>query len=182
MGDGALPNTHHPSPRPSRRRYELAATEEINAVVAKLASAPARFAALLSTLEDADSVESSNETEWSPRRVFAHLRAANAILEPRIYFVLVRDNPPLVGYDDTVWLEVAHYDSLQVTESLESMRLHRSELIHMLRNISPEDWERTGTHEVRGPMTVMEIAQQIIDHEDDHLEQIRRSIEVQSHE
>ena len=160
----------------------MADREEINAAIDTLASGPGRFAALLSTMEDADSVETSNDAEWPPRRVFAHLRAANAILEPRIYFVLVRDSPPLVGYDDAVWLEVAHYDSLPVTESLESMRLHRSELIHMLRNISPEDWDRTGTHEVRGPMTVLEIAQQIIDHENDHLEQIRRSVQLTSNE
>jgi signal transduction histidine kinase len=157
----------------------LAQEDEINEVIEKLASAPVRIAALLSRLEDADSVDSSEEDGWSPQRVFAHLRAANAILEPRIYFVLVRDNPPLVGYDDTRWLEVARYASLPITDSLESMRLRRSELVHMLRHISPEEWDRTGTHEVRGPMTVLEIAQQIIEHEEDHLEQIRQSIGTQ---
>jgi hypothetical protein len=150
----------------------------INAVIEKLAAAPARLAALLSSLEDADSVDSSEEGKWSPQQVFAHLRAADAILEPRIYFVLVRDNPPLVGYDDNLWLEVARYASLPITESLESMRLRRSELIHMLRHISPEEWDRTGTHEVRGPMTVLEIAEQIVEHEDDHLDQIARAIGV----
>jgi hypothetical protein len=154
----------------------LAERDEIEGVLNRLASAPGKFAALLSSLEDADSVDNSNEPEWSPARVFAHLRAANAILEPRILFVLVRDNPPLVGYDDTKWLEVARYASLPVTESLESMRLHRAELINALRGIPLEDWERTGTHEVRGPMSVLEIARQIAEHEDDHLAQIERSI------
>jgi hypothetical protein len=157
----------------------LAHLVEINEALEKLAAAPARVAALLSSLEDADSVDSSAEGNWSPQQVFAHLRAANAILEPRIYFVLVRDNPPLVGYDDTLWLEVARYASLPITESLESMRLRRSELVHMLRHITLEEWDRTGTHEVRGPMTVLEIAQQIIEHEEDHLDQIRRSIGAQ---
>jgi signal transduction histidine kinase len=157
----------------------LAQVDEINEVIDKLAVAPARIAALLSRLEDADSVDNSEDGDWSPQRVFAHLRAANAILEPRIYFVLVRDNPPLVGYDDTRWLEVARYVSLPITESLESMRLRRSELVHMLRHISLEEWDRTGTHEVRGPMTVLEIAQQIIEHEEDHLDQIKRSIGAQ---
>jgi hypothetical protein len=154
----------------------LAQVDEINAAIEKLAAAPARIAALLSRLEDADSVESSEEGDWSPQRVFAHLRAADAILEPRIYFVLVRDNPPLVGYDDARWLDVARYASLPITESLQSMRLSRNELIHMLRHLTPEEWDRTGTHEVRGPMTVLEIAQQIIEHEEDHLDQIRWSI------
>ena len=153
---------------------------EIEEVLSVLASAPERFEALLASVEDADSYESRGADEWSPKRIFAHLRAANAILEPRIYFVLVRDNPPLVGYDDTVWLAVAHYDTLPTTELLESMRFHRNELIHTLRHVSPDDWQRTGTHEVRGPMTVLDIAHQIIDHETDHLDQIKRSIGTQS--
>ena len=154
----------------------MADREEIEKVLSRLAAGPGRFAALLSSLEDADSVESGNEVEWAPAKVFAHLRAANAILEPRIMFVLVRDNPPLVGYDDARWLEVGRFESMPVTESLESMRLHRSELLRALRGIAREDWERTGTHEVRGPMTVLEIAQQIAEQEDDHIAQIERSI------
>jgi len=159
-----------------RTEETVADRDEIEEVLTKLAAAPGKFAALLSSLEDADSLDNSNEADWSPARVFAHLRAANAILEPRIYFVLVRDNPPLVGYDDARWMEVARYATLPLTASLESMRLHRSELVHALRGIAPEDWERTGTHEVRGPMTVFEIAVQITEHEDDHFAQIERGI------
>jgi hypothetical protein len=154
----------------------LANRDEIEVVLSRLAAGPGKFAALLSSLEDADSVEEGALADWAPATVFAHLRAANAILEPRIMFVLVRDNPPLVGYDDARWLEVGRFESIPITESLESMRLHRSELLHALRGISPEDWERTGTHEVRGPMTVLEIAQQLAEHEDDHIAQIERSI------
>ena len=154
----------------------MADRDEVQSILSTLASAPGRFAALLSRLEDADSVESGSDGEWSAAQVFSHLRAANAILEPRIYFVLVRDNPPLVGYDDTRWMQVARYGSLPITDSLESFRLHRAELINMLRGIELEEWERTGTHEVRGPMTVLEIARQIIDHEEEHLVQIERSI------
>ncbi|MEO8285713.1 MAG: DinB family protein [Chloroflexota bacterium] len=156
----------------------MAERNEIEAVVHRLESAPGRFAALLSSLEDADSIEQSADDGSTPQGVFAHLRAANAILEPRIYFVLVRDNPPLVGYDDARWMEIARYASLPVTDSLETMRLYRSELVYMLRGISLDDWDRTGTHEVRGPMTVLELAQQIAEQDDDHLGQIQKSIGV----
>lgn len=154
----------------------MADRTEIDEVIARLAAAPAHFAELLSRLEDADSVASSGAGEWSPSEVLAHVRAANDILEPRIFFVLVRDNPPLVGYDDTRWLEVARYKTLPVTDSLQSMRLRRHELVRALQGLAPEEWESTGNHEVRGPMSVLEIARQITEHEDDHLAQLARSI------
>jgi hypothetical protein len=107
----------------------------------------------------------------------SHLRAANDILEPRLYQVLVRDSTPLIGFDERRWLEVARYDSLPVNDLLHTMMLKRKELVHALRGLSPEDWLRTGTHEVRGPMSVLDIAGQIADHEDEHLAQIAAAID-----
>jgi DinB superfamily len=154
----------------------LADKKEIEEIIQRLAAAPARFAALLSKLEDADATTRPQVSEWSPAEVVAHARAANDILEPRIFYVLVRDNTPLIGYEDEKWLEVARYRSVPVTDLLQTMRLKRQELVHALQAVSAEDWDRTGTHEVRGPMSVLDIARQIADHEEDHLSQIERAI------
>ena len=150
--------------------------EEIEALIVRLAAAPSRYAAALSRLEDADSVSDLHDGEWSPVQVLAHVRAANDILEPRIYHVLVRENTPLVAYDDGVWARVARYASLPITELLETMKHKRKELVYMLKGISPEDWQRTGTHEVRGPMTVFDLASYVADHDDEHIAQIEATI------
>lgn len=152
----------------------MSSREEIEAVLARLEAAPALFAAALSRLEDADAITTSEAGEWSPLEVLAHVRAANDIIEPRIFYALVGDSPPLVGYDENIWRQVARYITLPITDSLETMRLRRKGLVHALRGIAPDDWERTGNHEVRGPMTVLEMAQQIVEHEDEHLVQIER--------
>jgi hypothetical protein len=158
----------------------MATTEEIEQILSRLASAPARYAAALSRLEDADSVAGGSERatpgDWSPPEVFAHVRAAQDILEPRIFYTLVNETPPLLAYDERRWAEIARYATLPVIESLEMMRLRRNELVRALRGIAPEDWERSGTHEVRGPMTVMEIARYIADHEDEHVAQIESGV------
>jgi hypothetical protein len=153
----------------------LSSREEIEVVLARLEAAPARFAAALSRLEDADAITTSGAGEWSPLEVLAHARTANDIIEPRIFYALVGDSPPLVGYDENTWREVARYITLPITDSLETMRLRRKGLVHALRGIAPDDWDRTGNHEVRGPMTVLEMAQQIAEHEDEHLAQIERA-------
>src|SRR5215203_1797312 len=150
----------------------MAEIKDIEQVIARLAAAPGRFAELLSRLEDADSVTSAVEGEWSPAQVMAHLRAANDILEPRMYQILVREATPLIGFDEHQWQQIARYSSLPVTDLLHTMMLKRKELVHALRGLSREDWDRTGTHEVRGPISVLEIAQQVANHEDEHIAQI----------
>jgi hypothetical protein len=156
----------------------MADAAEIQDVLARLASAPARFAAALSRVDDADSLGMVSGDEWAPEQVLAHVRASSDIIEPRLLQILVRDDPPLIAFDDARWAEVAHYTTLPVTESLETMRLRRKELVRALRAISPEDWERGGSHEVRGRLTLLELARQIADHEDEHVAQIESSVEV----
>ncbi len=150
--------------------------KEIESVLSRLAAAPGRFSSALSRLEDADSVASATEGEWSPVEVLAHVRVANDILEPRIFFALVRDNPPLLAYDDIRWAEVARYASVPITESLDAMRMRRKELVLALRALSPEQWERPGVHEVKGQMSVYDLASYIADHDDDHIAQIERGV------
>jgi hypothetical protein len=145
-------------------------------LVSRLAAAPAHFQALLARLEDADSVTTATAGEWSPHEVIAHMRAANDILEPRVFQVLVRPNTPLIGFDEERWLEVLGYTKVPVTDLLQTMAWRRKELINALRNIPTDAWERSGIHEVRGPMTVYELAIQIAEHEDEHLAQIARAI------
>jgi hypothetical protein len=147
----------------------------IEAVIARLAAAPAQFASLLGKLEAADAVASAPPGELSPAEALARVRAVTDILEPRILYVLVRDNPPLIGYEEARWEEIMRYRTLPVSDSLQSMRLRRNELVRALKALDFEEWDRAGTHEVRGPMTVLEIVEQIADLEADHLAQIERA-------
>ena len=154
---------------------------EITELLSRLESAPARFASALARLEDADSVAQVEPGARPPAEVLAHARAAQDILEPRIYYILVRGgNTPLIVYDEHRWVEVARYTQLPLTELLAAMRHKRKELVHMLRNITPEEWDMTGTHEVKGPMSVFEIASFIADQDDLHLREIERAAGVRS--
>jgi hypothetical protein len=141
-------------------------------MLGRLAAAPGRFAAALSRLDDADSVMGAGKEEWSPAEVLAHVRASHAILEPRIIQMLVRDNPPLPAFDERRWAEVARFGAVPVTASLELMALQRKELVQALKALRPEDWERTGAHEVNGQITIYDVAKYIADHDEEHCRQI----------
>ena len=141
-------------------------------LLARLAAAPVRLAAALSRMEDADSVMGGVPGEWSPTEVLAHMRASQDILEPRILQILVRDNPPLSAFDDRRWEEVSHYAAAPIIDSLETLRLRRTDLLRALRAIPASAWERTGTHEARGAQSILQIATYIADHDDEHIAQI----------
>ena len=147
-------------------------SEEIEQVLSRLASAPGRFASALARLDDADSVTSIGPGEWSPAEILAHVRASHAILEPRLLYILVRDNPPLPAYDDRRWAEVARFAALPITASLETMSLQRKELVFALRGVPASGWDRTGAHEVDGPVSLYQLSRRIADHDDEHCAQI----------
>lgn len=149
---------------------------EIEDVLTRLAEAPARLTRAFSGFEETKSTNGKVHSQWSPIEVLAHVRAANDIMEARLFSILVRDDPHMLAYDDVRWRDVARYTSLPPSESLEIMRLRRKELVNALRAISQEDWERTGMHEVRGTQRLMDIALSIADHEDEHCTQIERSM------
>jgi hypothetical protein len=147
---------------------------EIAELLARLAAMPARFAAACGRFEEADAVMHPAAGEWSPEEVLAHLRAAHDITEPRILAILTRDNPPLPAFDERRWQEVACYLALPMTESLETLRLRRLELVQALHALPAAAWMRTGRHEERGPLTVLEIAQDIAFHDEEHCIQVER--------
>lgn len=150
--------------------------EETARLIERLAAIPARLAAVFGQLQEADAVVHAPPGEWSPAEVLGHLRATHDITAPRILAILARDNPPLTAFDDLRWRDAARYVSLPPLDSLESLRLRRQELVFALRGLSPAAWARSGRHETRGPVTVLEIAQDLAAHDEEHCAQLEAMI------
>src|SRR5262245_16448562 len=123
-------------------------------LIARLAATPARIAQAISGWAEAQLRAAPVDSEWSAAEILAHLRASDDILAARIHMILARDDPPMPSFDDRRWAEVAGYAQADVRTSLEAFRLRRAELVEMLRRAAPGDWERTGVHEERGPLTL----------------------------
>jgi CheY-like chemotaxis protein len=110
--------------------------------------------------------------EWSAADVLAHLRSADDILTPRIYMMLVRDNPTLLAYEERKWADVLGYAQADFHASLQIYVLKRAELVSVLRRLTPEEWARTGVHEHKGSLTIEQIVNDMLLHEADHCRQI----------
>jgi hypothetical protein len=148
------------------------AEHEIAAMVERLAQTPHRLAAAAAGKSPAELAAAPADDEWSPLAVLAHLRASDDILAPRLLMMLVRDEPPLPSFDERRWAELMGYDEHEFQELLAAFTFKRAELVHALRRLSQSDWQRGGTHDVSGWITLPDILRHLADHEDEHCRQI----------
>lgn len=116
--------------------------------------------------------------EWSAAMVVAHLADSELIAGMRLRMLLTLDRPRLETFDGELW---AHrFGPLEpgVRDSLQRWRSQREANTRVLEAITDEEWQLVGIHPVRGPLTVVSIAEGMVAHDREHLDQIRRALAV----
>jgi hypothetical protein len=107
--------------------------------------------------------------EWSARENLAHLARHHAVFLVRLRRLLAEDRPPLGRYraeEDPEWPAWA---TLPVGEAVARLRALRSELIAIVRSLSPAEAARTGLHPTLGEMDVAGWVEFFLLHEAHHL-------------
>jgi uncharacterized damage-inducible protein DinB len=155
-------------------RVVMMETAQIDDLLARLAGIPARVAAAAAGWSEARLRAPCGDDGWSAAEVFAHMRASDDILAARIPMLLTRDQAPLAAYDERRWAKVAGYAQADFQTSLQAYTLRRAELARMLRQAAPADWQRVGTHEVRGPLSLLEVVTHLLEHEEEHCAQLEQ--------
>ena len=145
--------------------------EQIEELVRQLAGTPERLARAVAgkTLEQLKTRPAADA--WAARDILAHLRASDDIVASRIYMLLARDSPPLVAFDERRWAE-AGYASGDFHRGLTLFTLRRAEVVRVLQQLPLEAWQRSGQHEVRGDMSILDIVQDLTAHEEEHCSQL----------
>ena len=141
-------------------------------LIDRLSATPARIAQAVAGWPAARLRAVPADSAWSAAEILAHVRATDDILAFRAFMILARDNPPMPSFDERRWAEVAGYTRADFHTSLEAFRLRRAELAAMLGRAAPDDWERTGAHEERGPITLLDVIEGVVEHEEEHCEQL----------
>jgi hypothetical protein len=146
--------------------------DQIKEVIRTFAVIPDRIARAIAGRTSQELVLKPGEGEWSAHEILAHMRAADDICTPRIYMILVRDNAPLISFNERRWADIAGYEYADFYRSLTLFTLRRSEVVEVLKQLQLEDWERVGQHEEHGPVSLLDIVHGITVHETEHCEQI----------
>lgn len=123
--------------------------------------------------ERADQTGAPPEGEWSAAQVLAHMAATEQFWLDRLNLLLRQTDPLLRAPSGEIG---ARQDALMggtVADNLEAFNQVRGETISLLMGFSLRDWDRTGTHETRGEMSIADVVDAMVDHDAEHLEQLQ---------
>jgi hypothetical protein len=112
--------------------------------------------------------------KWSIHEIVCHMRDAER--DGYLYRysrVLAEDNPTFPDVDgDKLALE-RQYGRMNLREAVRDWRAARKEVLALLKKIRPEQWQRIGTHESLGPMSLeIILKRQALGNDEAHLGQI----------
>ncbi len=124
---------------------------------------------------DADTLRGrADGDEWSLAETAGHLRDAEALALDQISAIVEGHDGPLPFRDIDALAFDRDYRSDDATEALAEFRSLRSRTARVLWELSESEWQRTGEHPYRGPITIGEIARELAEHDLEHLWQVRR--------
>ena len=111
--------------------------------------------------------------DWSMRDVVIHLADSELVGAVRIRLALAGDEPDLPVYDQEAWKRKLLYVFRDPEAALSAFQQTRYGTAELLRECSPEAWERTANHPQIGVVTVADLMVFGADHAEDHAAQLR---------
>ena len=116
--------------------------------------------------------------EWSVFECICHLVDAELVISGRLRWILAHDEPPLVGYDQDLWVDRLHQDSNEsLDEVLGWFEPLRAANLRLWRGASPDQKARVGIHSERGPESFELTFRLYAGHDIFHLDQAQRTLE-----
>lgn len=143
--------------------------EAFVAVLGALNEAPRQAAALTAALPAEAHDWRPTPEAWSARMLAAHLSSAEPLFLGRMQTILSDDNPFLPYFGPTVALPEA---PSTLPDLLARFEQDRSALVRLLVDLPAAAWARPAVHETMGPTTLALQAQNIANHDAEHLAQL----------
>jgi DinB superfamily len=118
------------------------------------------------------------EGEWSVIECVGHIVDGEIVSSGRYRWILVEDEPDLLGYDQDLWVNGLHHADDDPEELLSVFEALRAANIALWSRLSASDRARVGLHRERGPESVDLTFRLIAGHDRVHLAQARRTLDA----
>lgn len=118
---------------------------------------PENLKELIQGLDEETLNKPYREGGWSMRQLVHHIADSHHNSYTRFKWTLTEDNTTIKGYDEKAWAEVGDYQTLPIVWSVEHIEVIHHKLVHLLRMLSNEQWERTFVHPENGTMNLKEL-------------------------
>jgi hypothetical protein len=106
---------------------------------------------------------------WSIQQVVLHCMDSDLVSIDRLKRMIAEDNPTLIGYDENKFAANLFYDEQPAADAVAMVDLARKTFARVLRKLPPAAFNRAGTHNERGRITVGDYLKATADHLDHHI-------------
>ena len=107
--------------------------------------------------------------KWSTRQVICHVADFEPVYADRMKRVIVEDNPPMMGGDPDAFAAGLAYDQRDIEQELQLIESVRNHVGRILQTLTADQFARTGSHSVDGPLSLEELLQRITNHIPHHV-------------
>lgn len=107
--------------------------------------------------------------KWSILEVIVHLTDSDSISIDRMKRILTEDNPSLLYADETAYVDRLFTHDQSLDDALTLFEVNRRQFARVLRKLPDDAFERQGTHNRRGAVTVGEMVKDYVEHVEYHL-------------
>lgn len=139
-----------------------------------LRSTPATISVVVSGLTPAQIETPERPGKWAIRDVVQHLGDAEMVVGVRLRMVLAQERPPLVGYDQDLWVDRLRYREVPFADALEQFTLVRRVNLRLWAGLTETDMARVGVHNERGDESLGFMRSIHAGHDLAHLRQLSR--------
>lgn len=111
---------------------------------------------------------------WTINQVIHHLADSHMNAYIRLKLALTEESPVVKPYDEKLWAELPDVETVPVNVSITLLHALHQRWVQVLRNMQPEDWERTYFHpEHEHYVAIWQMTDLYAWHGRHHMEQIR---------
>jgi hypothetical protein len=142
-------------------------------LVEPLRTLPRDVAAAVKGMTEAGLRARASDDAWSAKEIVGHLRDACEIYHKRLYLMSTQTDPILEPYDPATLVRESKHNDRPLDELLREMEEFRAATVRLLTTLVNWNWARTGQHLEDGRMSIRQIVELMIDHEAEHLADLR---------
>lgn len=142
-------------------------------ILARLEEVTGHITEEIQGLDNAEVNFNSDVDEWSVKQIMAHLRDAEEIFNQRLHKILEEDEPFLRAFNPDELAAERSYQDDDWSQVVNAFQEARQNNLNLFRQLNPIHWNKAGIHQERGRFSIQEIGEYLVNHSEQHLEQIR---------
>jgi hypothetical protein len=114
--------------------------------------------------------------EWSVLELVGHLVDAEIVMSGRYRWAISQDEPPLLGYDQDLWVARLRHNDARPDELLAVFSALRAANLRLWRESTADERGRVAVHAERGPESYGLMFRMLAGHDRFHLNQMRDTL------